>query len=125
MLGEALLEVLTTPAGLTLWFMSSSVSLHCPPLLPLSKLSAAADERELFRFTYQSFRAFKQEALAKACEKSFTTRELSQGAESEEKEGNGSRHVDASVLAEVSDAMATGLQDHVIACARLEEAVDR
>lgn len=105
---------------------------RCRPLLTVTlpfttiKLSAAADEREVFKYTLQSFWVFEQGLLSKAWEKSFTTREISQDAESgEEEEGRGCRFLDDPPLSELSDAMANGLQDHLIACERLEEAVDR
>ena len=97
-------------------------------MLPLLiKLTAAADERELYRYVNQSFRAFEQRAFAKVCEKSSIARGGWQDAESwEEKEGSRSYcYLDGSVLSEVADAMATWLKDHAIACERLEEAVER
>lgn len=94
-----------------------------PVLLPLSiKLHAAANERDLHRYTMQSIRAFEQSVFAKACEKSAAA--SSQDAESRE-EFNSCRYLDGPLLSEVSEAMAAGLQDHVIECERLEEAVDR
>lgn len=97
------------------------------------KLDAAADERELYRYVMQSFRAFEQAIFAEACEKSATA---GGGACPEDagprEEGDsscssssGCRYSDGPLLSEVSGAMAAGLQDYTIAYERLEEVVDR
>lgn len=107
--------------------MSRPCSLQYPLSLRRSiKLSAAADEEDLFRYVVQSFRAFEQGVFAKACEKSSTARRLSQDGESgEEEEGIVCPFLDGPMLSEVSDAIATGLQELMAAFEPLEEAVDR
>ena len=91
------------------------------------KLSAAANEGDLFRYIVQSFRAFEQSLLSKAREMRSSTREISQYAESgeEEEKGNSGRYLDGDVVSEVSDAVATGLRDHASAYEGLEEAANR
>lgn len=79
----------------------------------------------MFRYTFQSFRAFEQRAFATACKKSFATREVPKDAESGEEEGNSCRYLNGPLLSEFTDAMAAGLQDFVTSFEQLEEAADR
>lgn len=84
------------------------------------QINAAADERELYIYVTQSFKAFEQGVFATACEMSATARGRSEDAQPRE-EGSG----DAPLPSEVADAMAAGLQENALEFERLEESVDR
>lgn len=98
----------------------------CCPLchsLPLPiKVNVVADERDLYRYVFQSFRIF-----VKACERSAAAGGGSpRGVDADSREeGDTCRYMDGPLLSEVLDAMAAALHDLVVAFMRVEEATDR
>ena len=98
----------------------------CRPLchsLPLSiKVNVAADERDLYRYVFQSFRIF-----VKACEMSAAAGGGSpRGVDADSREeGDTCRYMDGPLLSEVPDAMPAAIHDLVVAMMRVEEAADR
>eukprot|EP00903_Cladosiphon_okamuranus_P015538 g14344.t1 len=88
------------------------------------QLSAGADERELYTYIIQSFKAFQQTVLAKACE-SATARGCAEDAQPPEADNNSLPPRDGPLPSDVANAMTEKLRENMLDFERLEETVDR